>query len=304
MHDAIIVGGGPAGLSAALVLGRCRRDVLVIDSGRPRNRHAREIHNYLTRDCTPPADFLRSAHHDLERYGVRVVTGEATNARAGSGGAFAVTYRESAGESGPRLVRGRKLLLATGMRDRLPQVEGIETFYGSSVHHCPYCDGYEHRDQRLVAYGVGDHAVGLALALHTWSRRITACTEGVPVRAELAARAAAAGITIRTERVARLTGENGRLTCVEFVDGTDLPCDALFFNTGQVQRSDLPRLLGCRFKQDGGVETTDRQCAGVRGLYVAGDADREVEFVIVAAAQGATAGVAINGELLREETGG
>ncbi|MFT3684036.1 MAG: NAD(P)/FAD-dependent oxidoreductase [Phycisphaerales bacterium] len=283
------------------MLARCRRDVLLIDSGVPRNRHAREIHNFLTRDCTPPAAFRDEALRDLARYGVAPVRGEAHGARLNADGTFTVLFKTTDGE---RTATGRKLLLATGMRDVLPAIEGIDRFYGSTVHHCPYCDGYEHRDKRLVAFGAGDRAVGLALALHTWSRSLTACTEGEPVRDELLARAALCGIAVRTDRVTSLRGDGDRLSRVDFDNGPPLECDALFFNTGQVQRSDLPRRLGCRFKDDGGVETSDRMCSGVKGLYVAGDADREVEFVVVAAAQGATAAVAINGELQREETGG
>jgi thioredoxin reductase len=304
MRDVLIIGGGPAGLSAALVLGRCRRDVQVIDAGQGRNRHAREIHGYLTRDCTTPADFLSKARDEVERYGVAITQGEAIHAESLQDGTFTVRYRSTGANAAVVTARARKLLLATGMRDEIPAIEGIDTFYGKSVHHCPYCDGYEHSDRRLVAYGQGDAAVGLALALHTWSRTVTACTDGVPVRKELIDRAALAKIAIRPERVRRLAGKGAQLTYVEFHEGQPLPADALFFNTRQTQRSKLPRLLGCSFKDDGGVQTNDRQCAGVRGLYVAGDADREVEFVIVAAAQGATAATAINGELQREATGG
>lgn len=301
MHDAIIIGGGPAGLSAALVLARCRRDVLLIDAGSPRNRSAREIHNYLTRDCTPPADFRAAAERDLARYRVAVRRAEAMDAGLNPDGTFRVVY---VGSEGGQTAAARKLLLATGMSDILPPIDGIGALYGSTVHHCPYCDGYEHRDKRLVAWGAGDRALGLALSLHTWSRSVTACTEGAPLRRELLERAEACGIAVRTDRVQRLVGEGDRLTRAEFHSGPPLPCDALFFNTGQFQRSDLARRLGCRFKDDGGVETSDRMCAGVRGLYVAGDADREVEFVIVAAAQGATAAVAINAELQSEDTNG
>ncbi len=195
----------------------------------------------------------------------------------------------------------RKLLVATGMRDHVPRIDGLEPLYGISVHHCPYCDGWEHRDKRLAAYGEGDAALGLACSLRTWSPRITACTIGGAIDEEMRARAARLGIDVREEPVTRLEGEGGLLRRIHFDSAAPLDCDALFFNTGQAQRSDLPRLLGCDFKSDGGVATNDRQCTGVPGLYLAGDADRDVQFSIVAAAEGAVAATAINRELQDED---
>ncbi|CAN5777423.1 NAD(P)/FAD-dependent oxidoreductase [soil metagenome] len=296
MYDVIIVGGGPAGLAAALVLGRCRRSVLVIDHGEQRNRKARLMHGYLTRDGIEPAEFLRLARAELAPYGVEQVRGRVEHAEVEEGKPFAVDYR-APGSATVERVLSRKLMLATGMGDVMPPLENIERFYGATVHHCPYCDGWEHRGKRLVAWGRGDAAIGLALALRTWSNDVTACSDGAPVSAEFRARARGRGIVLCEEKTVRLMGSGERVERIEFEGGGAAECDALFFNTGQYQRSDLPKRLSCSFKEDGGVETTARQCTGKRGLYLAGDADREVEFVIVAAAEGATAATAINREL-------
>lgn len=300
--DVIIVGGGPAGLSAALVLGRCRRDVLVIDSASPRNARSRGIHGYLTRDGIAPAELRDRGRAEAARYGVSFAQGEAIDAWCSEDGAFGVEFHEGSPGTQTRgrsrvTVRARKLLLATGVRDILPDIEGLEELYGVSVHHCPYCDGWEHRDERLVAYADGDDAINLAVKLRAWSEDVAACTDGGSVSSAVRERAARARIPVFEARVRRFSGSRGRLERIELSGQPPITCDAVFFNTGQTQRSNLPRMLGCRFGSEGGVRTTDRQAAGVRGLYLAGDADRDVQFAIVAAAEGATAAVAIHQEL-------
>lgn len=198
-------------------------------------------------------------------------------------------------------IESRKLLLATGVRDLLPDLPGLTECYGISVHHCPYCDAWEHRGKSLVACGAGKAATGLALALRTWSDRVWACCHGEDLPSDDRERALGNGIRIRTQRITRLECANGRLLRVHFEEGESLACDALFFNTGQVQRSTLAKSLGCKMKPDGGILTDGRQCSGVRGLYVAGDAEKEMQFVIVAAAEGSIAAVAMNQELQDEE---
>ncbi|HZW10470.1 MAG TPA: NAD(P)/FAD-dependent oxidoreductase [Phycisphaerales bacterium] len=295
MYDVVIVGGGPAGLSAALVLGRCRRRVAVCDARRPRNRRAEAVHGFITREGLPPLELLRLAREDVGAYGVEHREAEVTGGACEPDGTFTVVL-----STGERL-HSRKLLLATGMRDEAPAIEGVDRFYGRSVHHCPYCDGWEHRDGSLAAYGKGSAAVGLALALLTWSPRITACTDGEPIEDAERQRAHRHGIAIREERPVRLEGGD-RLERVVFASGEPLECSGLFFNTAQRQQSDLAERLGCTVRH-GAVQTTARQGTGVPGLFLAGDADKDVQFVIVAAGEGATAAVAINKELQEEDLG-
>lgn len=202
-YDVLIVGGGPAGLGAALVLGRCRRRVLVLDSGQPRNAAARAIHGYLTRDGVDPRQFLEIGRDEVAAYGVEFLDAEVDAARCldpGDGGEPLASFEVRT--DGGRVFRARKLLLATGIRDVLPPIDGIRQYYGHGVHHCPYCDGWEHRDRNLVAYGAGRAAVGLALSLRTWSDRVTACTDGEKLARGDRDRLGRNGIELRAERIA------------------------------------------------------------------------------------------------------
>ena len=293
--DCIIVGGGPAGLSAALMLGRCRRRVLLCDVGEQRNIRAREMHGYPTRDGTPPAEFFRLARAELGRYGTikcrQVEIVEASK----EGRDFVLCAAD-----GARLT-SRKLLLATGVVDELPDLEGLEELYGTSVHHCPYCDAWEWRDRPLAAYGGGEQGPELALSLMAWSAELLLCTGGSPIPPEAAGRLSAVGIRVREEPVIRLEGREGMLERIVFDGGDSVARSALFVCVGQRQGSPLAERLGCRFTEKGAVDTGRCEATNVPGLYVAGDASKEAQFVVVAAAEGAEAGMAIHKALLEEE---
>ena len=295
MYDVIIVGAGPAGLSAALMLGRCRRSVILFDTGHPRNAASQAMHGFLTRDGTPPLEFLRMARAELRQYETVTIRDAKVVAAECRDSGFEVTI-----ESGERM-RGRKLLLATGVVDNLPPIDGFRDLYGRSIFHCPYCDGWEVRDQPLAVYGTGERALGLSLELTGWSRDLVVCSNGpAEIDADGRARLARHGIALREERVARVEGKDGILTHVAFADGSRLPRRAMFFTTGQSQRSDLMEQLGCTFNDKGTVRTGKYETTHLPGLFVAGDASRAVQWVVVAAAEGAEAAFAINTDLLKE----
>ena len=299
--DVIVVGGGPAGLSAALVLGRCRRRVLVCDAGQPRNAASHGLHLFLTRDGIAPAQFLSIAREQLQPYvSVELRSIRVTRARRITGG-FEVTLEAQDGGTEER-VTARKLLLATGVVDTLPEIEGLAGFYGTSVFHCPYCDGWEMRDQPLAVFGNGESGCGLALELSFWSSEVVLCTDGPSeLSTEDRERLGNRKIEVREEKMVRLEGNNAQLERVVFETGEPLQVRGMFFSTGHEQGSALAKELGCRFTSEGCVDTGEYEITNVPGVYVAGDASRLAQFVIVAASEGAQAALAINKELIKED---
>lgn len=297
MYDVVIVGGGPAGLSAALILGRCRRRVVLCDAGKPRNARSRGLHGFLTRDGINPRELLQIGREQLRPYGIEIRDVPVIHVET-TGRGF-----RSLVEDGTSL-ESRKLLLATGVVDHLPRLDGMDQFYGTSIFHCPYCDGWEMRDQPLAAYGKGKSGVGLALSLKTWTRDVALCTDGrARIRAPERERLERHGIAVWQDRIERLEGRDGVLDRIVFHGGKTLPRRGIFFSTGQDEACDLASKLGCNFAPQGTVHTNLLQETNVPGLYVAGDASRDVQLAIVAAAEGAKAGFAINTALQHTELG-
>lgn len=296
MYDVVIVGAGPAGLSAALVLGRCSRRVLVCDNGHPRNEASHAMHGFLSRDGMPPREFLQLAREELKPYttvslrDVTVVDARCENSR------FLTTLET--GET----VESRKLLIATGVRDNVPRIDGIDELYGRSVFHCPYCDGWEVRGEPLAVYGKGEKGYGLSLELTAWSSDILLCTDGpceLPDRH--VERLSRNGIVVAEERVLRLEGSDGVLHRIVFDGREPAARRALFFTTGQHQQSPLATALGCEMNDKGTVHTGKYETTHLRGLFVAGDASHAVQWVVIAAAEGAEAAFAINTDLIKED---
>lgn len=294
--DVIIVGAGPAGMSAALVLARACRTVLVFDNGQPRNAATRHMHGFLTREGIAPADFRRIVREQIAPYDtVRIEQAEVAEARCRDGGGFDVVLADG------RTFSSRKLLLATGVADNVPDVPGLRDFYGKSIFHCPFCDGWELRGRPLAVYGRGRRGHGLSLELLGWSKHIVLCTDGPDdLDMEHRDRLARNGIRIREERVVRLEGRDGQIERVVLDSGDPVVCDGLFFTTGQHQASQLARAIGCKFNEKGTVHTGRHESTDVPGLFVAGDASRDVQWVVIAAAEGAEAAFAMTQDLIHE----
>lgn len=290
LYDVAIIGAGPAGLSAALVLGRCGRRVLVFDSGKPRNAHSRALHAYLTRDGTHPIELRALGRQQLSAYPsieLRDIEVRTIYRRENH---FEVVPMEAA------TARARIVLLATGRIDHVPDKPGFATFYGHGVYHCPYCDGWENRGQPLVIHGHGENAFHEALLLLVWSRDVTLCSDGpshfTPAQAD---KLRANGIRVIESEILELRGDDeGLLATVAFRDRDPLPCRAVFFCSDCEQKSELPENLGCELDAEGSVKCNGHAATNVPGLYVAGNVRGGIHLAIVAAAEGAEAAIAIN----------
>jgi thioredoxin reductase len=295
VQDVIIVGGGPAGLSAAVVLGRCLRKVLVFDTAQYRNKYSHGMHNYLTRDDILPNDFINICHQEIAKYGVQLIPKKVVRARKNGDGIFVVKDQED------QTYYAKKMLIATGLVDKVPTVQGFKEMYGKSVFHCPYCDGWEVKGKRVGVYARNKEGWELALSLKAWTNDVTLYTDGrnkvKPFQREYLE---ANDIPIVKTPFAHLEGDNGQLKKIVFTNEEETACDAIFFVNGYEQQCDLAETFDCEISSKGVVVTNRFQQTNTTGLYVAGDADKDVHFVVVAAAEGAKAGVTINKELQKE----
>ncbi|BCJ90904.1 hypothetical protein IZ6_16390 [Terrihabitans soli] len=297
MYDAIIVGAGPAGLNAALILGRCRRKVLVCDEGKPRNSVSRGVNGFITREGVLPHELRRIGREELRDYPTVEIRENTIidDVNFCEGGGFEIVMENGARE------RARKLLLATGSEDKLPGIPGFAELYGHGVFNCPYCDGWEERDRPIAVYGNGTCAK-FALQMKVWSDDVVLCTDGpATLSAEDRARLQRNGIPIREEKIVRLEGDDKSLKAVHFENGVQLARKALFFITGGKPDCSLATKLGCQLTAKGFVRTEGNEETNVPGLFVAGDASQGIQFAIVAAAEGACAAFEINSELIEED---
>ena len=295
MNEVIIIGAGPAGLSAALILGRARRNVLVCDSGKNRNTRSKIMHGYLTRDGINPLKFLQLAREELQQYKVAIDHSEIIRINK-------LENKFELTDSSGRVLYAKKILLATGLVDNLPELDGINDFYGNNVFHCTYCDGWEVRDKPLAVYGRGKAAMEFALSLKTWSRDIILCTEG-PGDLNKSNQEILKKLDVKliNQKIKQLQGAHGLLTEIIFEGGESIQREALFFITSQKQRSLLAEQLGCNSSREGFIITDKKQKTNIKGVFAAGDAIKDMKFVIVAAGEGTKAGVAMNMELQQEE---
>ena len=304
-YDVVVAGGGSAGLSAALVLGRSRRRTLVLDGGEPRNAPSSGVHGFFTRDGMPPEELLKIGREQVEAYpSVEVRSARVTGA-SGENGDFEATLDDGT------VVRARKLLLATGVVDELPDKPGFKEFWGRGVYHCPYCHGWEVRDRPLAVLSSGEGAAERAAFIRNWSRDLVLLTDGpANLNAEGRRTLSALDIPVREESISYLEGEpagaTGGLRRIHFEDGSSLEREGLFYVPPQRQGSGLAKMLGCEIAAMGqapaGVKSdpTTRETT-VSGVYVAGDAGNAVQSALLAAASGANAAFFVNHSLATDE---
>lgn len=290
-YDVLVVGGGAAGLSAAMVLLRAQRSVAVVDAGAPRNAPAAAMHGFLSRDGMSPRDLVAAGQSEVASYGGTLIDGTVVSARPGFHARLA---------DGTEL-RARKILVATGLRDEVPGVPGVRERWGRDLLHCPYCHGHEVRDQPLGVLGGGAEAVQHALLVRQWSPDLILFTNGDALNADQRELLNARGISVITGRVARLVVSDDRLFGVALTDGVVVPRAAVFVRPRFVPNSDLLATLGCDTDSNGWVTHDAAGRTSVAGVRVAGNAADPRAQVITAAGQGSAAAIAINAELVDDD---
>ncbi|MEC0090978.1 NAD(P)/FAD-dependent oxidoreductase [Paenibacillus macquariensis] len=293
--DVAIIGGGPAGLNAALVLGRARKSVVVIDERLPRNRVTRESHGFLSRDGISPRELRRIAMEQIKSYPAVQFVEDTAVTITGSDGDFQIMTAQAT------TYRSKKLLFAVGMKDLPLNIDGLTDVYGTSAFICPYCDGWELRDQPLVLIVHGEKAIHLAKSLAGWTDQYTICTNGPDEwtneqREEIKQH----NIPAFDSAIQRIESSEGMAQSVVLEDGTVIPCTGIFFAPKLITGSDLPQALGCQTTEAGLVIVDEFGKTNVPGIYSAGDVASEMHLVVTAASLGALAGVSINGELQSE----
>ncbi|MFJ4671952.1 NAD(P)/FAD-dependent oxidoreductase [Kitasatospora purpeofusca] len=298
-YDVVVVGGGAAGLSAALVLARACRRVAVVDAGQPRNAPAAHLRGFLTRDGMRPGELLAAGRAELRGYGVDLLDGRVDRivpVPDADGPAFDVHPADG------QALRARRVVVATGLRDGLPELPGLAARWGRDVLHCPYCHGHEVRDRPLGVLGTDPGSVGQALLLRQWSADVVLLAHTLELSADDRARLGARGVRVAEGEVARVAVVDDRLNGVELADGSAVPCEALFLVPHLVAR-DAPLFgLDCDRDARGWVVTDRTGRTGVPGVWAVGNLADPRAQVITAAGAGSAAAVALNHDLVDEDT--
>lgn len=292
LYDVVVVGGGAAGLSGALVLGRARRQVAVVDAGEPRNLPASHMHGFLSRDGMPPADLLAAGRSELNAYGVELIADQVV----GIEDRFYVRL-----ESG-RVLRTRRILIATGMSDELPEISGVSERWGRDLLHCPYCHGWEVRDEPVGVLGTHPAAVQHAQLVRQLSDDLVFFVHTHDLTAREREQLEARGIRIVVGEVARLLVEDDHLTGVELVDGRVVARTAIFIRPGNAPHTDrLLDGLGCEVAEAGFIAVDETGQTSTSGVWAAGNVVDPRAQVITAAGAGSAAAIAINADLVQDD---
>lgn len=301
-YDVAIVGGGPAGLSAAIWLGRYLHSVVLVDSGDPRNWETRGINGFLGLPGIRPPELRERGRRECRELGVVLIDAVANYAEARGDERFVLGLEDG------RMMHARRLLIAIGLRDLWPDVPGLEHIYGANAHVCPDCDGFACRGLKTVVLGTGRKAVGLALNLTTWTRDVMICTDGESPaldRQEYCEKLDALNIPVLTEPIKRITHDGDKIYSIEFEGGICMDADKVFFAIGQEPAdafgSGLCSQLGCERDEAGSVIVDDHGHTSVMNVFAAGDITPGPQLAIAAAAAGAVAALTIHKSLIPAE---
>jgi thioredoxin reductase len=303
-YDVVVIGGGAAGLSAALVLTRARRRVAVVDAGRPRNAPAAHMQGFLGSDGLAPRELLAAGRAEVAGYGGELITGTVVNVSAtatatatatAGGGRFDVVLDDG------RSLRTRRVLVTTGLRDELPDIPGVRERWGRDLLHCPYCHGYEVRDQPVGVLGGTAEAIAHAQLIRQWSDDVVLFTNGTVITADQREQLTARAVGVVDAAVVRLVIEDDQLAGVELESGQTVRRTAVFVRPGFVPNDGLLAGLGCTSHDNGWVVTDATGRTSVPGVWAAGNAVNPRAQVITAAGEGSAAAIEINGDLVSEE---
>lgn len=298
--DACVVGGGPAGLTAATWLARYHRTVVVLDSQEHRNRWVESAHGYFGSDPVSPAKLIDRGRRDLQAYEtVEVRSARATSAQCSVEGLFSLAL-----EDGTE-VHSKRVIFATGVQDAFPDIDNFFDYYGKAVFHCPSCDGYEARNQPVVVFGWSENIAGFARGLLDWAASVLVVTDGRAFEGEREHRRELEriGIHVITDEVEELCGSGGSLESVRLRSGGIVPCTRAFFSIAHHPRTELAAQLGCELTPEGCLSVDHEGRTSVAGVYGAGDVTPGMQYIQTAAADGAKAGTACALSLRDEELG-
>lgn len=292
VYDCAIIGGGPAGLTCAIFMARYRRRTLLVDSGKPRNYASQGVHGFLGHHGILPAELNRKGREEAAAAGAEICEAIATKIEK-LGDVFEVTTNVAT-------IRARRVVLAYGVRDILPDIPGIEEYYGKSIHHCPDCDGYEVSDRRVGVIGWGKRVVGFTLKMLRWTCDLTIFTHGNEreFEPEQTSKLLAENITIMEEKIVKLIGTDGVLRAIELENGKRIELDALFFTIGVERSCTLGDDIGCETYNKVNFKVDEYKQTTVEGVYAIGDLVPGSQLAITSAADGAIAAIAINKSLM------
>jgi thioredoxin reductase len=298
LFDCAIIGGGPAGLNAALVLGRARRNTILFDNNNPRNAVTQESHGFITRNGIKPQEFREIAHKDIGKYPSVIYEKQEISS---------ITKKDKLFElvtSNKGLYQSKTIIISTGLKDVLPEIENISDYYGKSLFNCPYCDGWELRDKSLVVI-IEEQIQGFHFVqtVYNWSKDLIVCTNGKFIlNSEQKRLIQNKGIKIMENKIRNFEGKNGQMEKIHFEDGDSVITKGGFVLPQPIQASDFAKKLGCEYNSLGGISVDFYGRTNIHGVYAAGDASIFAPAqLIIAAADGLKAAAGVNRDLIQKE---